>query len=462
MPAESAIADLASGGRHVHVVGIGGAGMSAIATVLAAMGHRVTGSDLLGSPVTDRLANQGITVAVGHCAENVGDADIVTASPAVGPENAELAEAKRLGLPVLARSEVLAAIASTRRCAAVAGTHGKTTTSSMLALALGAAGLKPSFLIGADVGDLDTNGVLDEGEWMVVEADESYGSFAALTPEMTVLTSVEADHLDHYGSLGALRDAFGHLVEVTTGPCLVAADDPGAAELGRAAGAMLVGEAEGAAYRVRDLALSRSSLRFDLDGPNGPVGRIRMPVPGRHNAANAALAAAAALEIGADFVSVEAALARFAGVPRRYEYRGEAGGVTFVDDYGHLPSEVAATLATARNGGFGRVVAVFQPHRYTRTAALAADFAHAFDDADAVVVTDVYSAGERPVPGVSGRLVVDAIAGARPDLVVHYAPGRDELRAAVLDLLEPADVCVTLGAGDLTTLPDDLLADLAR
>src|ERR1022692_4064468 len=214
MPAESAIADLASGGRRVHVVGIGGAGMSAIATVLAAMGHRVTGSDLLGSSVTDRLANQGITVAVGHCAENVGDADIVTASPAVGPENAELAEAKRLGLPVLARSEVLAAIASSRRCVAVAGTHGKTTTSSMLALALGAAGLRPSFLIGADVGDLDTNGAFDEGPWMVIEADESYGSFAALTPEMTVLTSVEADHLDHYGSLDALRDGYGHLLEV--------------------------------------------------------------------------------------------------------------------------------------------------------------------------------------------------------------------------------------------------------
>jgi UDP-N-acetylmuramate--alanine ligase len=453
---------LIGGGGRVHIVGIGGAGMSAIATVLAAMGHRVTGSDLVGSPVTDRLGTQGIAVALGHRADQVAGADLVTASPAVGVENVELAEAHRLGIPVLARSEVMAAIARLRRCVAVAGTHGKTTTSSMLALALGAARLKPSFLIGADVGDLDTNGVFDEGPWMVVEADESYGTFAALTPEMTVLTSVEADHLDHYGTFAALVEAFAHLLEATTGTCLVAADDPGAAAIGAAAGALAVGESDGAAYRVRDLVLGRSRLRFELDGPAGHLGRIAVPVPGRHNAANAALAAAAAIEIGAEFGAVEAALARFAGVPRRFEFRGETGGVTFVDDYGHLPSEVAATLATARLGGFARVVAVFQPHRYTRTAALAGDFAHAFGDADVVVVTDVYPAGERPVPGVSGRLVADAVTSGRPDLAVHYAPRRGELRRLVASLLEAGDVCVTLGAGDLTTLPDELQEDLAR
>ncbi len=444
------------------MVGIGGAGMSAIATVLAAMGNRVTGSDLVGSAVTDRLVTQGIAVAVGHRADQVAGADLVTASPAVRGDNVELVEAHRLGIPVLARSEVMAAIALTRRCVAVAGTHGKTTTSSMLALALGAAGMRPSFLIGADVGDLDTNGVFDEGPWMVIEADESYGTFAALRPEMTVLTSVEADHLDHYGTLEALRDAFGQLLAATTGVCLVGADDPGAAELGRAAGATLVGEAAGAAYRVRDLVLGRSSIRFELNGPAGHLGRVSVPVPGRHNAANAALAAAAALEIGAEFVAVEAALARFAGVPRRFEFRGETAAVTFVDDYGHLPTEVAATLATARHGGFKRVVAVFQPHRYTRTAALCKQFAHAFDDADVVVVTDVYSAGEQPIPGVSGRLVADAVTGARPGLEVRYAPTRDELRATVVGLLEAGDVCVTLGAGDLTTLPDQIQQDLAR
>ena len=462
MLTEADAASLVAGRRRVHVVGIGGAGMSAIAIVLAAMGNRVTGSDLLGSPVTDRLAAHGITVSLGHRSEQVGQANLLTASPAVRPGNVELAEARRRGIPVLARSDVMAAIARARRCVAVAGTHGKTTTSSMLALALGAARFRPSFLIGADVGDLDTNGVLDEGPWMVIEADESYGTFAALTPEMLVLTNVEPDHLDHYGTFEALRDAFAHLLEATSGPSLVSADDPEAAALGLAAGSLLVGEAEGAAYRVRGLVLGRSSVRFDLVGPSGPLGRLSVPVPGRHNVANAALAAAAALEIGADFGAVEAALARFAGVPRRYEFRGETAGVTFVDDYGHLPSEVAATLAAARHGGFGRVVAVFQPHRYTRTAALAPDFAHAFDDADAVVVTDIYSAGEHPIAGVSGRLVADALAGGRPGLEVHYAPDRNELARLVVSLLEEGDVCVTLGAGDLTTLPDVLQEDLAR
>jgi UDP-N-acetylmuramate--alanine ligase len=455
-------AALIAGTRRVHVVGIGGAGMSAIAMVLAAMGNQVTGSDLLASPVTDRLVAHGITVALGHRAEQIGDANLVTASPAVSQGNVELAEARRRGLTVLARSDVMAAIARSRRCAAVAGTHGKTTTSSMLALALSGARLRPSFLIGADVGDLDTNGVFDKGPWMVIEADESFGTFAALTPEMTVLTSVEPDHLDHYGTFEALRDAFSHLLEATSGVSLVSADDPGAAAVGLAAGSLLVGEAEGAAYRIRGLLLGRSSVRFDLVGPGGPLGRISVPIPGRHNAANAALAVAAAVEIGAEFPAVEAALARFAGVPRRYEFRGETAGVTFVDDYGHLPGEIAPTLAAARHGGFGRVVAVFQPHRYTRTAALADDFAHAFDDADVVVVTDIYSAGEHPIAGVSGRLVADALSDGRSGLVVHYAPERDELRSLVVSLLEEGDVCVTLGAGDLTTLPDALQEDLAR
>jgi UDP-N-acetylmuramate--alanine ligase len=436
--------------------------MSAIATVLAAMGHRVTGSDLRGSAVTERLATQGIAVSLGHAAANVAGVDVVTASPAVRPDNVELVEARRLGLGVLARSEVLAAIASTRQCVAVAGTHGKTTTSSMLALALSAAGLRPSFLIGADVGDLEANGVLDAGSWLVLEADESYGTFAHLTPEMTVLTSVEADHLDHYGTVDVLHEAFGRLLAATSGPRLVVADDPGAAALGRVAGASSVGESEDADYQMSALELSRSSIRFALGSPGGPLGTLALPIPGRHNARNAALAAVAAIEIGAGFDAVAAALARFAGSPRRYEFRGEAGGVTFVDDYGHLPGEIAPTLATARLGGFGRVVAVFQPHRYTRTAALAPEFAHAFDDADVVVVTDVYSAGEPPIPGVTGRLVADAVSAARPGAPVYYAPERPELRGLVASLLVPGDVCVTLGAGDLTTLADDLESDLAR
>jgi UDP-N-acetylmuramate--alanine ligase len=447
-----------SAARRVHVVGAGGAGMSAIATVLAAMGHQVTGSDLKGSPVVERLASEGIAVAVGHRPENVGEAQVVTFSPAVRADNPELVEAARRGIPVVRRAQVLAAIARTRRCLAVAGTHGKTTTCSMLSLMLVEAGLRPSFLIGADVNEIGTNAVWDEGEWLVLEADESYGTFQALRADIALLTNVEPDHLDHYGTFAALREAFGSFLAGASTGRVVGADDPVAAEIGRRYGADSVGLAEDATYRMTRLVLTRSSAAFDLAGPGGPLGHLEVPAPGVHNARNAAAAAVAALSVGAPFAAVSSALARFAGVPRRFEFRGEARGVTFVDDYAHLPTEVRAALAAARAGEWRRVVAVFQPHRYTRTAALAPAFGTAFSDADLVVVTDVYSAGEPPVPGVSGRLVADAIAAGDPSVPVVYAPARAELRRSVAALLEPGDLCCTLGAGDLTTLPDELMA----
>ncbi len=460
MPAERPDGDPApvdlSVPRRIHVVGVGGAGMSAIATVLAAMGHTVTGSDLRGSPVVDRLVAQGVAVSVGHRASHVGAADLVTSSPAVAPDNPELAEAARRGLPVVRRAEMLAAIAAARRCLAVAGTHGKTTTCSMLSLMLVEAGLRPSFLIGADVGEMGTNAVWDRGEWLVLEADESYGSFTALAPDMAVVTNVEADHLDHYGTFGALSEAFGAFLDAATGDRLVGADDPVAAELGRRRGAVTVGQAEGATWRITGLTLSRSASAFDLSGPDGAGGRLEVAVPGLHNARNAALAAVAATLAGAPFGAVAAALSRFAGVPRRFEFRGEGRGVTFVDDYAHLPSEVRAALATARSGEWRRVVAVFQPHRYTRTAAQAGAFGTAFGDADVVVVTDVYGAGEPPIPGVSGRLVAEAVAAADPSRPLVYAPDRAGLVATLSGLLEAGDLCLTLGAGDLTTLPDEL------
>jgi UDP-N-acetylmuramate--alanine ligase len=443
----------------IHIVGIGGAGMSAVAGVLAAMGHRVTGSDLKSSPVVDRLVAQGIPVSIGHRAEQVGDADAVTCSPAVHPDNPELVEAARRGIPVVRRPDVLAAIASTRRCLAVAGTHGKTTTASMLSLILVEAGMHPSFLIGADVNEIGTNAVWDDGEWLVLEADESYGAFRSLRPAAVVLTNVEPDHLDHYGDFPSLRRAFGDLLGRAGSRSVVGADDPVAAELGRECGAVGVGTSPDAAYVMTGVRLARSSVRFDLAGPDGPLGTIEVPVPGLHNARNAALATVAAVEVGAPFAAAAAALARFAGVPRRFEFRGESRGVTFVDDYAHLPTEVRAALAAARDGGWSRVVAVFQPHRYTRTAALSETFAGAFDGADVVVVTDVYGAGERPVPGVSGKLVADAVSRADPSKPVYYAPTRDDLLRTVGSVLAPGDLCCTLGAGDLTTLADDMLAD---
>lgn len=450
------VLDLASP-RRVHVVGVGGVGMSAIATVLAGMGHRVSGSDVKASPVTDRLEAAGIEVAIGHLPAHVSGADVVTYSPAVPETNVELEEARRLGIQVVHRGGVLAALAASRRCIAVAGTHGKTTTASMLSLVLAGAGLRPSYLIGADVNETGTNAVWDSGELLVMEADESYGSFAGLTADVALITNVEPDHLDHYGTFAALAGAFSRYLEAA-GTRIVSADDPVAARIGADLGATSVGTAAGATYRMEELVPARSSIGFDLVGPSGRLGRVELRVPGAHNARNAALAIVGAVTAGVTFGESAASLARFAGVPRRFEFRGEAGGVTFVDDYAHLPSEVRAALSAARAGQWSRVVAVFQPHRYTRTAALAKTFASAFGDADLVFVTDVYSAGETPLPGISGRLVADAVGEHAAGRPVVYVSSREELRAAVGAMLRPGDLCITLGAGDLTTLPDDLMA----
>jgi UDP-N-acetylmuramate--alanine ligase len=457
MPAEAdGLLDLRAP-RRIHIVGIGGAGMSAIALVLRAMGHTVSGSDLKDSPVAERLRSQGIAVAVGHRAENVGPADALTYSPAVGLDNPELVAASRLGVQVVPRSGTLAAICATRRCLAVAGTKGKTTTASMLSLILVEAGMRPSFLIGADVNEIGTNAAWDIGEWLVVEADESYGTFQALRPDLAVLTNVESDHLDHYGTFERLRTAFADFVALASSGSVVSADDAEAAAIGRANGSALVGTAGDSTYTMTDISVSRSSVSFVLHGPDGFSGPLTVGVPGLHNARNAALAAVAALKVGVPFSAAASALARFAGVTRRFEFRGEANGVTFVDDYAHLPFAVRAALATARTGGWSRIVAVFQPHRYTRTAELAEQFGTAFSDADALVVTDVYSAGEEPIPGVSGRLIADAVRAQDPRLPLTYAPGWEELRHVVGDLLRPGDLCLTMGAGDLTALPDELL-----
>ncbi len=457
MPADGAATlDLGSP-RRIHIVGIGGAGMSAIALVLRDMGHHVSGSDLKDSPVAERLRSHGIAVAVGHSPENVAGSDAVTYSPAVQPENPELVEARARGMLVAPRSVMLAAICATRRCLAVSGTHGKTTTASMLSLILVEAGMRPSFVIGADVNEIGTNAVWDTGEWLVVEADESYGTFQAIAPDLAVLTNVEPDHLDFYGTFDVLRAAFADFVAGARDGSIVCADDPEAAAIGREHGSTTVGTDPGSTYVMEGLQLQRSSVSFNLRGPEGPLGPVAIGVPGLHNARNGATAAVAALQAGAPFAAAQAALARFAGVTRRFEFRGEAGGVTFVDDYAHLPAEVRAALATARTGGWDRVVAVFQPHRFSRTAALAPEFGTAFVDADVLVVTDIYSAGERPVPGVSGRLVADAVRDQDPRLPVTYAAGWEELRQTVAAELRPGDLCLTLGAGDLTTLPDQLL-----
>jgi UDP-N-acetylmuramate--alanine ligase len=438
----------------VHVVGVGGAGMSAIATVLRAMGHRVTGSDLRDSPGTDRLRALGVEVFVGHAADHVGDVDAVTVSTAVPPGNPEVEAARARGIPVLPRAETLAAIARTRRTVAVAGTHGKTTTSSMLALVLVEAGMRPSFIIGGEVNEIGTGAVWDEGEWFVVEADESDGTFLELGPEAALVTNVEPDHLEHYGDFDGLVAAFRRFLSETPGPTVGCADDPVIAGMS----GCTYGTGSDADYRMVDVQGARSSVRFTVEHRGEVLGEIRLPVPGLHNARNACGALVTGLALGAPFEAAARALARYGGVARRFQFRGERDGVTFVDDYAHLPSEIRAALAAARDGEWKRVVAVFQPHRFSRTASLWRDFADAFVDADVVVLTDVYAAGEAPRPGVSGKLLVYSVLDAHPTARVAYLPTRPELVAYLRRLLRPGDVCLTLGAGDITSLPEELLA----
>jgi len=441
---------------RIHVVGAGGAGMSAIASVLSAMGNRVTGSDLKWSAALERLRPSGVALSVGHDAVAVGDADVITVSSAVPEGNPEVVEARRRGIRVLTRAEMLAAVCARRRCVAVSGTHGKTTTTSMLSLILVEAGLRPSFLIGGDVNEIGTNAVWDTGEWLVVEADESDGTFLELDPEIAVVTNVEPDHLDYYGSFEELVAAFDRFCDGRTGGVVAGADDALAAAVGGRHGADLVGMSASASFRLRNEHRHGGGVAFDLWHGAENLGSLELPVLGAKIAQNAAIATVTALLVGASMEAASAALARFAGVARRYERRGEANGVRFVDDYAHLPTEVHAVLAAAR-GEAERLVVVFQPHRYSRTAALGEQFADAFDGADVVIVTDVFGAGEAPVPGVTGKVVADAVRRAHPDTDVNFVAGRAELRQYLARRLRPGDLCLTLGAGDLTTLPDELL-----
>jgi UDP-N-acetylmuramate--alanine ligase len=443
--------------RRIHIVGIGGAGMSAIATVLQTMGHSVSGSDLKAGPQLDRLASLGVDVAVGHDAVHLGDAEAVSISTAVPASNPEVAAAVERGVPVLTRAETLAAICATRRTVAVAGTHGKTTTSSMLAVALNEARLDASFIIGGEVNDIGTGAVWGGGDLLVVEADESDGTFVELGAEAVVVTSVEPDHLEHYGSFDGLLATFRRFLTEATGPRVVSADEPHAAALAAETGADTYGLAEGADWRMTRIELGRSRCHFDVEHDGSVVATVDLPVPGIHNAQNACAALVMAIRLGADPAAVVRGLARYGGVARRFQFRGEQHGVTFVDDYAHLPSEVKVALAAAKGGGWGRVVCAFQPHRYSRTQSLWRDFADAFTDADVLVLTDIYSAGEAPRPGVNGELILRAVLDAHPTARVAYLPKRSDVGPYLHRILRPGDLCLTLGAGDLTSLPDELL-----
>jgi UDP-N-acetylmuramate--alanine ligase len=446
--------------RTIHVIGAGGSGMGPITTVLAAMGHKVSGSDTKATAVTERLRALGVDLHIGQRAENIGDdVEAVTRSTAIPDTNVEVVETVRRGLPLLRRADTLAGICAERRTIAVAGSHGKTTTTSMLALVLGEAGLRPSYIVGGEMPGGNAVWAKDS-EWFVVEADESDGTFLELGAEVAIVTSVEPDHLEHWGGWPQLQEGFERFVAEATGLRVACADDPVAAAIGRRHGAVTYGTAADADYRMVDVSGGRTGGSFGIVRGGERLGELELPVPGIHNARNAAAAVATAVELGVPFAPVAAGLARYAGVARRFQFRGERDGVTFIDDYAHLPGEIRSMLAAAKDGGWRRIVCVFQPHRYSSMAALPpTDFADAFDDADVLVLTEIYAQGEAPRPGVTGKRLLDAVLDAHPGRRAFWFPGRADLAANVKGILRPGDLCLTLGAGDLTLLPDEILGD---
>ncbi len=455
--------------RRVHVVNVGGAGMSAVATVLAQMGHTVSGVDERGDAHTPFLAplrELGVTVDVGSAGLDTGSVatlDAVVVSTATPEDHADVVAARSHGVPVLHRRDALAAICATRRTVAVAGTHGKSTTSAMLATILVEAGDGAGYLVGTRVTGLGRNADWRTGPGFVVEADESDGTFLRLGATDALVTNLEADHLSYWGTEAALVAGFHDFVRALPGAAVLCLDDPGAASLVEvAARPITYGLDPDADLRITDVAPASTGIgvAFRLHHLGETVDVEVPAAPGLHNARNAAGAIAAAVVAGLPLAEAARALGAFAGLARRFEVRGQAGGITFVDSYDHLPTEVAAALAAARTGPFERVVCVFQPHRFTRTRDLAHTFADAFVDVDVLAVTELYTAGETPIPGVTGRLVLDAVERAHPDADTSFLADLDQATDWLLETLRPGDLCITLNAGDLTTVPDRVLARL--
>jgi UDP-N-acetylmuramate--alanine ligase len=453
----------------VHFVGIGGAGMSGIARVMLARGLAVTGSDAKDSRTLAALRALGARVYVGHRADQVATARTVVYSSAIRPSNPELVEAERRGLRMLPRAAALAAVMAGRRGIAVAGTHGKTTTTSMLTVALQHAGADPSYAIGGDLNEAGSNAHHGSGALFVAEADESDGSFLMLAPQAAVVTNIELDHVDYYRDLDAVRAAFHAFAgRIAADGFLVAcADDPGARSLlegAQAHGFSRVGYGvhESADVRVDEVLLAPSRASFQLVRHGVRLGAVQLAVPGMHNVLNAAGALAAGLELGQPFADLAAGLARFTGARRRFELKGVAGGVRVYDSYDHHPTELAAALHTARQaaGPYGRVLVVFQPHRYTRTRAFAGQLGETLGMADEVIVMEVYSAGEDPIPGVTGALVAAAVP--LPTDRVLFESSWLAVPELVARRARAGDLVLTVGAGDVTMLGPELLRLLSR
>lgn len=464
--------------RSLHVVGAGGPGMNALAVVLAEMGHRTTGSDVRESSAVQRLRDIGVAVNVPHDATVIAGCDAVTHSSAIRADNVELAAARRAGVRVVSRATMLASVCARGRAVAVAGTHGKTTTSALLATMLRDAGMDPGYYIGGEARSLGGNARWGSGPF-VVEADESDSTHAELRPHATILTNVDIDHLDEHGTIDGIVASFDSYLSSVPATRVVCADDPRAAALARRHGAITYGiddaiddgpdGGRGATPDMvaRNVRFEHGGATFSAHYRGDLVGEVHLPLRGRHNVLNALAALTMAIELGADATGCLHTMSEFRGVERRFDTRHVVDGITLVDDYAHLPAEITAVLTAARGStdAWSRVVAVFQPNRFNRMAVLSPEYRDAFVGADLVVVTDIYSSGTTPIAGVTGKLVVDAVRAAHPQARVEWRATRDELVDFLAGELRAGDVCISMGCGDIETLPDEVVArrrDLTR
>jgi UDP-N-acetylmuramate--alanine ligase len=450
--------------QHAHFIGIGGSGMNGIAMILIGLGYKVSGSDLKPSAVTERLEALGATFYTGHSKNNLGSADLVVASTAIPPDNEELAEAKKRGLPVVHRSEMLAWLMKRQKGIAIAGAHGKTTTTSMLALVLEKNNLDPTIVIGGELTDIGGNAKLGLGEYMIAEADESDGSFLKLDPLVEIITNIDDDHLDHYKSVENILAAFSKFLAKVpnNGLAVVCLDDPRLR-------AMLDGYSRpfetyalddpGADYTMKNMQLDDHNTAGDVYCHGSKLGALRLKVPGRHNLSNALAVVAAGRFIGLSFDQIVGVLGNFLGAGRRFQLTGEVNGIKVIDDYAHHPTEIKATLKAAAQLRTGRVISVFQPHRYTRTSILGQRFGDAFKDADLIIISELYSAGEHPIAGISAETIISAIEKQDGRKVIYLAT-KKEIVNFLARTARPGDMIITMGAGDIWAAGVELVARL--
>jgi UDP-N-acetylmuramate--alanine ligase len=452
--------------KNIHFVGIGGIGMSGIAEVLINLGYQITGSDKVLSDVTEHLASIGATIFEGHKAAHLLDADVLVYSSAVTPDNPEVQEAYQRKIPVIKRAEMLAELMRLKYGIAIAGTHGKTTTTSLAGAILTEAGLDPTLIIGGKVRSLKTNAKLGDSEFLVAEADEFDKSFLRLIPTIAVITNIESDHLDCYENLDDLKNSFITFANKVPfyGRVIVCLDNPGVQEIlsNIQRSITTYGFNKQADIQATEIRHELGHISFDVNYMNYKMGRIHLQIPGEHNILNALAGIGVGLELDVPFEKIKVGLENFSGVNRRFEIKGQFDKILLVDDYAHHPTEISATLKGARSGWpKRRIVAVFQPHLYSRTRDFYLEFARAFFQVDVLIVTDIYPAREQPIPGVDGKLIADTARnlGHRE---VYYIQDKTKVTEAVLKIVQPDDLLITIGAGDIWKVNEELLRKLAK